>query len=410
MLAKSIFGTGPRAVLFFFRVFSSTWDGAPLLRTYAKLVGDADFAEVPVRADATVAELKVAVIAALGIAASPRHVTLALSRKNRGRPGAGADAAPSPPLDCALSVGNVFRRLSSAKLVATVHSPPPPTLAAADALAEPVLIPYRRAAGERPDDPDPEPQPVASPEAFARFLAGKTMWAARAAPGGGETRGCEVLDLESARRALAAPGTHLVVRDRSEALDRDVDELKRHRHNMAVAFEELSNKAAALDWRLRERYGVLMPCNGGRGVVFKDARTGRDFVSVDGLFLADGGGVNSGAGSGSSGRGGSGNGGGGGGVAVVNEAKLNLRTNDVAKVLMAIAKLRIVQAAPAGSFSSAPEGLVLALGARRLVALASSTNCAPETAADCRALRVHLQLRDGAGFRSVLANEEPLDL
>jgi len=75
-------------------------------------------------------------------------------------------------------------------------------------------------------------------------------------------------------------------------------------------------------------------------------------------------------------------------------------------LLYAVAKLRVVQAAPAGSFVSAPEGLVPALGARRLVALASSMSSTPEAAAECRALSVHLQLRDGAGFGSVLASEE----
>jgi len=345
---------------------------APLVAAFVKLARDADYSRVEVRADATVAELKRAAIAELRIEARPGNVTLALEQDAAAPAAARRKTPPPPPLDVSLLVGEALAARLPARLIATVHE-------AADNAA-PALVPYWREGG---DAPGPAEQPADSEADFAVFLQGEQLWTAHTTGEGGERRGYKITSLASARKALAAPGTRLVLRDPSAALVEDVSGLKRHRSNASTAFEELANKAVACDAGLSGRYGALLAANDEREVVFRHATTGEAFVSADGLFLSKN-----------------------GDVALVNEAKQHLRTEDIGRVLATLAKLRSVQAAPAGSFTSAPDGLVPELAGRSLVAVVSSTNCSSETAAECRALRVHLLLRDGSGFRCLLAEDE----
>jgi hypothetical protein len=88
----------------------------------------------------------------------------------------------------------------------------------------------------------------------------------------------------------------------------------------------------------------------------------------------------------------------------VSEAKMRLHKDDIPALLSACAKLAEIAAQPS-LFRSEPAGVAEALAGLAIVPLASSSNCGPELADECRAKRVNLLLRDGTGFRSILADD-----
>jgi hypothetical protein len=96
---------------------------------------------------------------------------------------------------------------------------------------------------------DTEPQPLASEDDFEAFIRGCSLWAVRPAEGG-RSRRTKITSLASALRALQTDGTYLLLREPFESMAEDVSNLKRHRLNASLDFEELANKA---DERLRER-------------------------------------------------------------------------------------------------------------------------------------------------------------
>ena len=328
---------------------------------YVKRAHAVAFASVAVPAAADVAALVDAAIAKLRLDAPPDAVTLALE-------------AGGPPLDARRSLTDAFDARALAlrpALLATVHAP------AAEEVAPP--LPYRMA------DPDVEcePQPMASEADFMHFVRGRSLWAVTDKPSGGGQKRSMLTSLASARRALAA-GAHLLLRELGDALEADVSNLKRTRKNADTSFAEHANKAAACDASLRARYGELAPLNNGEGVVFVDKTTGKDFASFDGLLVSTT-------------------------ALVLNESKARLCEDDVAVVRTAHARLAAIVEDPQ-RFSSRPADIPLILQSpvprRTIVPLLSSTSCDGKTAAACRAARVHVLVRSGAGFECALAEGE----
>jgi hypothetical protein len=377
----------------------------PPLVFYVKRAGDANYAEVEVAAGASVAALNRAVLAELRLDASPAAVTLALetggppldarraltdafdARALARRPSllatVHAPAAPlapsgAPQLDAtptlaeALAAGALAPR---AKLLATVHTP------AAEAARVEVeeIIRFRLAA----DDVEIE-QPIVSAADFDAFCADKTIWAVRRTEAGVDKKLRQVTRLQDARKIVATPGLLLLVRFKDESIFDDVSKLKRESKNAATSFEELANKAVASDAGLRARYGELTPLNNGEGVVFVDKTTGKDFASYDGLLISSS-------------------------TLVLNESKARLCEDDVAVVRTAHARLAAVVNNPR-RFASRPAEiaplLLLNDQRRAIVPLLSSTSCDAATAAACKAARVHVLVRSGAGFECALAEGE----
>ena len=184
--------------------------------------------EVAVAAGASVAALIEAAAAKLRLDA-PLYA-LFLTRS--------AGFARAPPLDAtqtleeALAAGALAPR---AKLLATV---------AAEVTVDEVeeIIRYRRAA----DDAEME-QPVVSAADFDSFRADKTIWAVRRTEVGVDKKLREVTRLQDARKVLATPGLHLLVRDKYDFLPDDVLNQQRESKNAATSFEQLANKAVASD-------------------------------------------------------------------------------------------------------------------------------------------------------------------
>jgi hypothetical protein len=254
--------------------------------------------------------------------------------------------------------------------------------AASDAEEVEEIIRYRLAA----DGVEAEmEQPVVSAADFDEFRKGKTIWAVRRSDAGVDKKLREVTRLRDARKILATPGLHLLVRGANESLSDDVSNLKRESKNAATSFEELANKAVASDAGLRERYGALAPFNDGEGVVFVDKATRQDFASYDGLFLSSS-------------------------ALVFNESKARLTEADVAVARAAHASLSAVVANPA-RFTSRPADAVTVLRGfagqhRTIVPLLSSTACDAMTAAACAAARVHVLVRTGEGFACTLSEAD----
>jgi hypothetical protein len=328
---------------------------------FVQSAAGAGFAEVNVAVGSSVSALVRAAIAELRLDAPPDAVTLSLVGAAPGAPALDATLT----LDAALAAGALAPR---AKLLATVRAPPPlPPL--------PFLV---RGDG---DEIWEGLLPLASEADFVEFLHGRTLWAVHERAGGGATQRVVLTNLRAARNALTTPGTYLLLRDVGEVLATDVSNLKRATKNASTSFEELSNKAVAADAGLYARYGALAPMNNGEEVTFVDARTGKDFASFDGLFLAAHGAV------------------------VFNEAKASLCAEDAAGALAAAAKLASIVRDPA-RFPSRPADVAARIAGRAVVPLLSSATCNAATAAAAAAARVHVLVKTGAGFACALAEGE----
>jgi hypothetical protein len=236
-LARVVLHTAPRARGL------TTAAHAPLV-FYAKRAFDVDFAEVEVAMGASVAALKRAVLSELRLDAPPGAVTLSLE-------------SGGPPLDARRALSDAFDARALAlrpSLLVTVHAP-----AAEDARDEvEEIIRYRLEV----DNSEME-QPVVSSADFDGFRADKTIWAVRRTEVGVDKRLREVTRLQDARKVLATPGLHLLVRGKHDFLSAEVSNLKRETKNAATSFEQLANKAVAADAGLRARYGELTPVNNG---------------------------------------------------------------------------------------------------------------------------------------------------
>jgi hypothetical protein len=202
----------------------------------AALLGS-DFAEVGVRAGASVASLKKAAMRELRLDMAPDAVALALA-PNSLRGGLPASGAALPRLDSTLSLDAAFASgllAPGARLLllpacaggasqAVVGSDSSPGDASSPSNASP--LPYSvvcepgegdgargEIRGGGSGGGDTQPEPIASEADFVRCVRGDTMWAVRSTASGKEGRlqRSRVSSLASARRALGTPGTRLVL-------------------------------------------------------------------------------------------------------------------------------------------------------------------------------------------------------
>jgi hypothetical protein len=224
-------------------------------------------------------------------------------------------------------------------------------------------------------------QPFASSLDFDKLMAGRTLYHMRAAKGG--DRAVKIiadLGVAVAVRDAAATGDYLSLDDPSTLLQNDVSTLKGFSKNMADGFEQLSNRALALNADLLAVYGgKLEALNGGRGVTFYDA-AGDAYVQCDGLVRSAQ-------------------------AVLLNEAKSHFHEKDVRKLRDATAvKLRHIQAQPE-LYSSDPEGVIEQLKGLRVVLVASSCSFSKGAELACARAGIHQLHQDGSGFACIVGSQ-----
>ena len=361
-----------RAALALARPFLAAPDDVPrlhvrrCLHVFARTPGT-DHADVEVAGGASVAALKDAVIAKLRLAAPPHLVRLLLEAD-------GAGQLPVPLDSCrALALQGVAEGCRVvAEAVVAAAPPPPPHSAPA---AAPAVTLELRLRTPRGTPGRALTQPFASSLDFDRLMAGRTLYHMRAAKGG--DRAVKIIaDVGAAVavRNAAATGDYLSLDDPSTS---DVSTLKGFSENLAGGFEQLSNRALALNPDLLAVYGgKLEALNGGRGVTFYDA-AGDAYVQCDGLVR-------------------------GAQAVLLNEAKAHFHEEDVRKLKDATAvKLRHIQAQPE-LYSSDAEGVIEQLQGLRVVLVASSSSFSREAELACARAGIHQLHQDGSGFACVL--------
>eukprot|EP00731_Ephydatia_muelleri_P005225 Em0002g1401a len=174
-------------------------------------------------------------------------------------------------------------------------------------------------------------------------------------------------------------GDFLMLDDPTVLLLDDVSNLKSFRTYMAGGFEELSNRAIAINKDLLEAYGgFLEPLNSGRGVTFCDD-AGDAFVECDGLIKNSE-------------------------VVLLNEAKMHFHEEDVENLRNVTArKLNCIKAYP-HMFTSDPEDVIEQLKGLKIVLVASSSSFSKKAEEDCAKAGIHRLCQDGSGFVCTLAS------
>jgi hypothetical protein len=183
-----------------------------------------------------------------------------------------------------------------------------------------------------------------------------------------------------ALRDAAATGDYLSLDDPSTLLQSNVSTLKGFGKNMADGFEQLCNRALALNADLLAVYGgKLEALNGGRSVTFYDA-AGDAYVQCDGLVRSAQ-------------------------AVLLNEAKSHFHEEDVRKLRDATAvKLRHIQAQPE-LYSSDPEGVIEQLKGLRVVLVASSCSFSKGAELACARAGIHQLHQDGSGFACTVGSQ-----
>lgn len=196
--------------------------------------------------------------------------------------------------------------------------------------------------------------------------------------GGGDKTHCVICTLkEAAEVCTLGPYDYLLLEDSAIMMLDDVSNLKGFTKNFAYGFEQLSNKALAINVDLQNVYGKLEPLNDCRGVAF--FKGGDAYVECDGLFVS-------------------------GETLLLNEAKAHFHKVDVTKLLEFTAvRLREILVEPT-QFTSDPTGIMTQLAGLKLVGLvASSDNFSADAERDCAEAGIHLLRRDGSGFMCTLS-------
>jgi hypothetical protein len=213
---------------------------------------------------------------------------------------------------------------------------------------------------------------------FDIFLRGGRLIHMKGPKGGSDKAHCVVCTLkEAADVCTLGPDDYLLLEDSVIMMLNDVSNLKGFTKNLADGFEQLSNKALAINVDLQDVYGKLEPLNDGRGLAFY--KGGVAYVECDGLFVS-------------------------GETLLLNEAKAHFHKADVTKLLEVTAvRLREILVEPT-QFTSDSTGVMAQLAGLKLVGLvASSDNFSGDAEKDCARAGIHLLRRDGSGFMCTLS-------
>ena len=196
---------------------------------------------------------------------------------------------------------------------------------------------------------------------------------------GGDKYIAIVTDLDKAVSVSTTAGDFLMLDDPTTLLRDDVSKLKCFSMNVAGGFEELSNKAIAINKDLLKAYGgFLEPLNDGRGVTFYDD-AGNAYVQCDGLVKNTE-------------------------VVLLNEAKMHFHEEDVKELRNVTAmKLNTIKAYP-HLFSSDPEDIIEQLKGLKIVLIASGSSFTKKAEEDCEKAGIHRIRQDGSGFSCTLAS------
>ena len=196
---------------------------------------------------------------------------------------------------------------------------------------------------------------------------------------GGDKHIAIITELDQAVAVSTTVGDFLMLDDLTVLLLDDVSNLKSFRTYMAGGFEELSNRAIAINKDLLEAYGgFLEPLNGGRCVTFFDD-AGDAFVQCDGLIKNSE-------------------------VVLLNEAKMHFHEEDVKSFRNVTAvKLNCIKAYP-HMFTSDPEDIIEQLKSLKIVLVASSSSFSKKAEEDCAEAGIHRLCQDGSGFVCTLAS------
>ena len=213
---------------------------------------------------------------------------------------------------------------------------------------------------------------------FHRFLVGRTLYHMHTAKGGDKYITI-VTDLDEAVSVSTTAGDFLMLDDPTTMLRDDVSNLKCFSMNVAGGFEELSNKAIAINKDLLKAYGgFLEPLNDGRGVTFFDD-AGDVYVQCDGLVRNTE-------------------------VVLLNEAKMHLHEEDVKELRNVTAmKLNTIKAYP-HLFTSDPEEIIEQLKGLKIVLIASGSSFTKKAEEDCEKAGIHRIRQGGSGFSCTLAS------
>ena len=193
---------------------------------------------------------------------------------------------------------------------------------------------------------------------------------------GGDKHISIVIDLDEAVSVSTTAGDFLMLDDPATLLRDDVSNLTCFSTN---SFEELSNKAIAINKDLLKAYGgFLEPLNDGRGVTFFDD-AGDVYVQCDGLVRNTE-------------------------VVLLNEAKMHFHEEDVKKLRNVTAmKLNTIKAYP-HLFTSDPEEIIEQLKGLKVVLIASGSSFTKKAEEDCEKAGIHRICQDGSGFSCTLAS------
>ena len=188
-----------------------------------------------------------------------------------------------------------------------------------------------------------------------------------------------VTDLDEAVSVSTTAGDFLMLDDPTTLLRDDVSNLKSFSMNVAGGFEELSNKAIAINKDLLKAYGgFLEPLNDGRGVTFFDD-AGDVYVQCDGLVRNTE-------------------------VVLLNEAKMHFYEEDVRERRNVTAmKVNHIKAYP-HLFTSDPEDIIEQLKGLKIVLIASGSSFTKKAEEDCEKAGIHRIRQDGSGFSCTLAS------
>ncbi|KAL5516673.1 hypothetical protein EMCRGX_G002070 [Ephydatia muelleri] len=328
------------------------------LRVFARRPNDESHAEVEVKDDASVAALQNAIIVNLKLDMSPNCVRLL--REVEGGVPVLLDSCKK------LADQGVFE---GSKVVVEVTTPQ--VTSALFALEIRLRMPKGREATKIIKHFTSAPD-------FRWFLVGRTLYHMRTAKGGDKYITI-VTDLDEAVSVSTTAGDFLMLDDPTTLLRDDVSKLKCFSMNVAGGFEELSNKAIAINKDLLKAYGgFLEPLNDGRGVTFYDD-VGNAYVQCDGLVKNTE-------------------------VVLLNEAKMHFHEEDVKELRNVTAmKLNTIKAYP-HLFSSDPEDIIEQLKGLKIVLIASGSSFTKKAEEDCEKAGIHRIRQDGSGFSCTLAS------
>eukprot|EP00731_Ephydatia_muelleri_P001794 Em0001g1794a len=324
------------------------------LRVFARRPNDESHAEVEVKDDASVAALQNAIIVNLKLDMSPNCVRLL--REVEGGVPVLLDSCKK------LADQGVFE---GSKVVVEVTTPQVTTLEIR------LRMPKGREATKIIKHFTSAPD-------FRWFLVGRTLYHMRTAKGGDKYITI-VTDLDEAVSVSTTAGDFLMLDDPTTLLRDDVSKLKCFSMNVAGGFEELSNKAIAINKDLLKAYGgFLEPLNDGRGVTFYDD-VENAYVQCDGLVKNTE-------------------------VVLLNEAKMHFHEEDVKELRNVTAmKLNTIKAYP-HLFSSDPEDIIEQLKGLKIVLIASGSSFTKKAEEDCEKAGIHRIRQDGSGFSCTLAS------